>query len=153
MIVETEDTFMEDANRRTHILSALENRTQPIPSDIKDKTNTEKSSRVGKKRYVKALKDICSGQVSLLLSQHTVAANKYLQKLVYTSSDVAEFLLTCLIKSGQLNVSTLRKLADHWYVTKGWIELNNACNHNHLFFTIATCKILYWILILTVLIL
>lgn len=135
MIVETEDRVMEDANRRTHILSALENRTQPTPSDSKDKTNSEKSSRVGKKRYVKALKDICSGQVSLLLSQHTVAANKYLQKLVYTSSDVAEFLLTCLIKSGQLNVSTLRKLADHWYVADGAKVLNNTCSY--IFFVIS----------------
>lgn len=97
------------ADRRANMLSAIEQRNISVTVPTNSKTN-----RVSKKRYAKSLKSTCSVAVAGLLSQHTVVANQYLRKLLFVSADVAEFLVAQLIKSKQLNVSTLRKLADHW---------------------------------------
>ena len=40
--------------------------------------------------------------------------NSYLKNLDNVSSEVAEQLLEYLVKSGELNATTMRKLADHW---------------------------------------
>jgi len=40
--------------------------------------------------------------------------NSYLKNLDNVSSEVAESLLEYLVKSGKLNATTMRKLADHW---------------------------------------
>lgn len=104
---EPAEVEMTDADRRTHMLSAIEQRNN-------SKKTTLPNTRVGKQRHAETLKDSCSTTVAGLLTQHTVSANRYLKRLACVSADVAESLLKYLIKSGKLNVSTLRKLADHW---------------------------------------
>lgn len=58
----------------------------------------------------------CLRSTLVLLTQHTTKAQGYLQRLSDISSEVAESLLKQLIKNGKLNVSTLRKLANHCYI-------------------------------------
>ncbi|KAI7867073.1 uncharacterized protein EV154DRAFT_571777 [Mucor mucedo] len=55
-------------------------------------------------------------RIAGLLTQHTSSANRYLKSLSCISADIAESLLKYLIKNGKLNVTTLRKLADHCYL-------------------------------------
>lgn len=105
---ETVPEEISESDRRVNMLSAIQQRNNSVHD-----TNT-KHTRVMKGRDPKRLKDICTTIVASLLTQHTVSANRYLKKLVYVSADVAESLLSYLIKCGKLNVSTLRKLANHW---------------------------------------
>lgn len=97
---------MTYAGRRAHMLTAINQRSHTKIAE----TNV----RVGKQRYAKTLKDTCSTTVVGLLTQHTTIANHYLKSLAYVSADVAESLLKYLINGDKLNVTTMRKLADHW---------------------------------------
>lgn len=108
------DTVMEEneeqleIDRRRHMLSAIEQRSSSANQTTKTATT------VGKERYAKALKDITTTSVALFLNQHTTNTTRYLKKLNYVSSELAESLMAYLIKNGKLNVSTFKKLADHW---------------------------------------
>lgn len=95
-----------DLNRRNNIASAAEQRSNTKIA--------EPNARVVKPRSAKPLKYFCSATVAGLLTQHSSSANRYLKSLSCISADVAESLLKHLIKIGKLNVTTLRKLADHW---------------------------------------
>lgn len=110
------------ADRRANMLSAIEQRNLSASVPTNSKTN-----RVSKKRHAKSLKSTCSVAVAGLLSQHTVVASQYLRKLLFVSADVAEFLVAQLIKSKQLNVSTLRKLADHCYLQNIILDSYSYC--------------------------
>lgn len=97
-----------EIDRRGHMLSAIEQRSSSANQTTKTATT------VGKERYAKALKDITTTSVALFLNQHTTNTTRYLKKLNYVSSELAESLMAYLIKNGKLNVSTFKKLADHW---------------------------------------
>ncbi|KAG2211805.1 hypothetical protein INT47_004491, partial [Mucor saturninus] len=107
---ETEHVEENAANldRRENMALAAEQRSNT--------KTTGPNARVVKPRNPKALKYFCSATVAGLLTQHTSSANRYLKSLSCISADIAESLLKYLIKNGKLNVTTLRKLADHCYL-------------------------------------
>jgi hypothetical protein len=99
-----------EENRRIHMLSAIEQRSQ----NNQNTTTAAATNNTRKQRHTKTLKDLTTVSVAILLNQHTISTTRYLKKLNYVSSELAESLVAYLIKSGKLNVSTLKKLADHW---------------------------------------
>lgn len=104
-----QENEVTESDRRSSRLSAIEQRSNNTPATI-----APENTRVVRRRDPKTLKDLCTTIVAVLLTQHTVSSSRYLKKLVYVSADVAEHLLSYLVTCGKLNVSTLRKLADHW---------------------------------------
>ncbi|KAI8077945.1 uncharacterized protein B0P05DRAFT_118461 [Gilbertella persicaria] len=83
--------------------------------------------RGGLERHSKELRDICTNNVSVLLSQHSTASNRYLKNLSDVSSDVAERLVKNLKEKGKLNASTLRKLTDHCYLQNVLLDSYTYC--------------------------
>ncbi|RCH81586.1 hypothetical protein CU098_007550, partial [Rhizopus stolonifer] len=114
-----QNTDQGSISRRSHLLSAIEQR-----ASVNNTMNREiEQQRGGLERHSKELRDICTNNVSVLLSQHSTASNRYLKNLSDVSSDVAERLVKNLKEKGKLNASTLRKLTDHWQVVFKSIEL------------------------------
>ncbi|KAI8096087.1 hypothetical protein BDF21DRAFT_489497 [Thamnidium elegans] len=127
-VIEPQDIIMQEteaakSNRRSSTLSAAEQRNHNAPVSI-----APENTRVAKRRRdPKTLKKLCTTAVAVLLTQHTVSANRYLKKIVYVSTDVAEHLLSYLVTCGELNVSTLRKLADHCYLQHVILDSYDYC--------------------------
>ncbi|KAG2233859.1 hypothetical protein INT48_005200, partial [Thamnidium elegans] len=80
----TQDIIMQEteaakSNRRSSTLSAAEQRNHNAPVSI-----APENTRVAKRRRdPKTLKKLCTTAVAVLLTQHTVSANRYLKKIVY----------------------------------------------------------------------
>ncbi|KAI9255402.1 hypothetical protein EDC94DRAFT_226919 [Helicostylum pulchrum] len=126
-VTESQDIIIEEnevteSDRRSSVLSAIEQRSNNTPASI-----APENTRVVRRRDPKTLKDLCTTIVAVLLTQHTVSASRYLKKLAYVSADVAEHLLSYLVTCGKLNVSTLRKLADHCYLQHVILDSYNYC--------------------------
>ncbi|CEP16141.1 hypothetical protein [Parasitella parasitica] len=116
-IVNTLETVVEEADaeditdiRRSNFLMAIEQRASTSSNTLVNQPQPTLE------RHVKSLRETCSMSVAGLLSQHSSQINTYLKNLKSLSSEVAESLLGYLIKSGKLNASTVRKLADHCYL-------------------------------------
>ncbi|KAK4510806.1 uncharacterized protein ATC70_005240 [Mucor velutinosus] len=99
------------SQRRSSILSAMEQRASANAA-----TNIPSHQQHALERHTKSLRETCSKAVAGLLSQHSLQMNSYLKNLDSLSSEVAESLLEYLVKSGKLNATTMRKLADHCYL-------------------------------------
>ncbi|GAN01220.1 conserved hypothetical protein [Mucor ambiguus] len=104
--------------RRSNILTAMEQR-----ASVSTATNIPSHQQHALERHTKSLRETCSNAVAgrfqvilRLLSQHSLQMNSYLKHLDSVSSEVAESLLEYLAKSGKLNATTMRKLADHCYL-------------------------------------
>ncbi|OAD08068.1 hypothetical protein MUCCIDRAFT_158304 [Mucor lusitanicus CBS 277.49] len=97
--------------RRSNILSAMEQRASAHTA-----TNIPSHQQHALERHTTSLRETCSKAVAGLLSQHSLQKNSYLKNLDSVSSEVAESLLEYLVKSGKLNTTTMRKLADHCYL-------------------------------------
>ncbi|EPB88666.1 hypothetical protein HMPREF1544_04538 [Mucor circinelloides 1006PhL] len=97
--------------RRSNFLSAMEQRASANTA-----TDIPSHQQHPLERHTKSLRETCSKAVAGLLSQHSLQMNSYLKNLDNVSSEVAESLLEYLVKSGKLNATTMRKLADHCYL-------------------------------------
>ncbi|KAL9541508.1 hypothetical protein MBANPS3_009089 [Mucor bainieri] len=120
-------TDQEASNqRRSNILTAMEQRasastTTHIPS------HQQQQQQHALERHTKSLRETCSKAVAVLLSQHSLQMNSYLKNLDSVSSEIAESLLEYLVKSGKLNATTMRKLADHCYLQNIKLDSYSYC--------------------------
>ncbi|KAF7731998.1 hypothetical protein EC973_007103 [Apophysomyces ossiformis] len=99
-----ETEVIDETQRRQSLLSAIENRTKLLP--------IEQHATSKKPRSVRSLKDFCSVAVAGLLTQ----PKAQLKRLSHATPEVANIVLSELIRSRKLERSCMERLACHCYL-------------------------------------